>query len=239
MPPWPRACRPGRARSSLRCERRWRRARSSARRASARSTGSLPPTTPSGPRWRIWTRLWRRPARRRPCGRPSTPPSDRARGTSSRAFAQAVTLDMLVELANGKLAELKPRYGWRARARRWPCTSSMPTWPTRCAPPAACRAASVPRVAGAGPGARRPRRASCAGRHAVHRRGLRLARRRQPGGRHRRAGGTAGAGPQRRRHQPRRRLQDRIPVQVRVARLGAGRSTLSIVAPEGWAVAGG
>jgi exonuclease SbcC len=33
-------------------------------------------------------------------------------------------------------------------------------------------------------------------------------------------------------------MKERIPVQVRVARHGAGRSTVAVVAPEGWALPG-
>jgi exonuclease SbcC len=33
-------------------------------------------------------------------------------------------------------------------------------------------------------------------------------------------------------------MKDRIPVQIRVARQGAGRSTVSVAAPQGWAIAG-
>lgn len=161
-------------------------------------------------------------------------------GDKFARIAQAVTLDMLVELANARLAELKPRYRL-ARAGR---TLGLHVIDTDMADDVrSTRSLSggerflvslALALALAGLGGRRALAGTLfidEGFGSLDSESLEVAIDALEAlqGQGRSVGVISHVAA----------LQDRIPVQIRVVRHGAGRSTLSVIAPHGWAGADG
>jgi exonuclease SbcC len=147
-----------------------------------------------------------------------------ASGAKLRTFAQSLTLERLLLKANAQLAELSPAIGWSGARHRSGAAVVDLDMGDEVRSVDSLSGGELPGVAGAGAGPLQPVVAPDPGRIAVHRRGLRHPRSRQPGSGALKLDSLQAAGRQIGVISHVQTLVERIGVQVRVEALGGGES---------------